>query len=122
VDNLSGLDSKASVGYWLNWLRMRRAWEWARYTLSVYLFIRRIRCSILILVALWLIDERPRPISFGGCCTPSVGKDEANCLPRTFIEYAVDLIELSIVKDSVECCMVSGLKDLFYHKYFVGRA
>ena len=74
VSSFSGLDSKASVRQRLNWVRMRRAWEWARYPLSVSLFILQMRCSILIWVALSLIDERPRPISLAGLCTPSVGQ------------------------------------------------
>ncbi len=39
VDSLRGLDSIASVGQWLNCVRMRCVWEWARYPRSESLFM-----------------------------------------------------------------------------------
>ena len=47
---------------------------WARYPLSMSLFIVRTRCSTPIWVALSLIERRPRPISLRGLCNPSVKK------------------------------------------------
>ncbi len=40
----------------------------------VSLFMTRVRCSILICVALSRMGGRPRPASFRGFCTPSEGK------------------------------------------------
>ncbi len=74
VGNLSALDYSASVGQWLNYNRRRWVWEWARYPLSVYLFMLLRRCSIPIWVALFHIDGSPRPISLVGLYTSSVGK------------------------------------------------
>ena len=74
VGSFSGLDSSASVGQWLNWVRSLCVWEYVRYPLSVSLFILFRRCSIPIWVALSLMDGSPRPISLVGLCTPSVGK------------------------------------------------
>jgi hypothetical protein len=42
--------------------------------LSVFLFMTRLRCSIHIYVALSRMGGRPRPASFWGLCTPSMGK------------------------------------------------
>ena len=42
--------------------------------LSVSLFMTRVRCSIPIYLALFRMGDRPRPASFRGLCTPSVGK------------------------------------------------
>ena len=61
VDNFSGLDSRVSVGQRLNCVRMRRAWELARYLRSVSLFILLIRRSISIYSAMFLTDGRPKP-------------------------------------------------------------
>ena len=66
VGSFSRLDSRASIGQWLNWVRMRCVWHRARNPLSVPLFIVLIRCSMPIRVALSLSDGSPRPISFGG--------------------------------------------------------
>ena len=74
VGSLSGLDSRASFGQWLNCDRRRWVWEYARYPLSVSLFMLLRRCSIPIWVALSLMEWNPRPISFVGLWTPSVGK------------------------------------------------
>ncbi len=54
--------------------RIRCVWEYARYPLSVSLFMLMRRCSIPIWVALSLMDGSPRPISFVGLWTPSVVK------------------------------------------------
>ena len=53
-----------------------RRYTWARAVdpFSVSLFIIRVRCSIPICVALSRIGDRPRPASFRGRCTLSVGK------------------------------------------------
>ncbi len=82
VSSLRGLDSIASVGHWLNFVRMRCVWEWARYPLFESLFMELTRCSIPIWVALSLTDERPMPISFSGRWTPSVGKFERRPVAR----------------------------------------
>ena len=74
VGSLSGLDSRASFGQWLNCDRRRCVWEYARYPLSVSLFMLLRRCSIPIWVALSRMEGSPRPISFVGLWTPSVGK------------------------------------------------
>jgi len=74
VGSLRGLESRASVGQWPNWVRSRRVCAWAMYPLSVSLFVVRTRCSIPIWVALFLIEGRPSPISLSGLCTPSMGK------------------------------------------------
>jgi hypothetical protein len=52
VGCLRGLDSSASCGQWLNYVRRRWTWAWAMNPLSVSLFITRVRCSIPICVAL----------------------------------------------------------------------
>ncbi len=41
-----GLDYITSVGQWLNCVRMRCAWEWARHPRSESLFMEFLRCSI----------------------------------------------------------------------------
>ena len=74
VGSLSGLDSIASHGQWLNCDRRRWACAWAVNPLSESLFMARVRCSIPICVALSLIGGRPMPASFSGFCTPSEGK------------------------------------------------
>ena len=74
VGSLSGLDSIASRGQWLNCDRRRWIWAWAVNPLSESLFITRVRCSIPICVALSRIGGRPRPDSFCGFCMPSEGK------------------------------------------------
>ena len=52
VWSLSGLDSSASRGQWLNRDRRRWTWAWAVNPLSVSLFMTHVRCSIPICVAL----------------------------------------------------------------------
>jgi hypothetical protein len=74
VGSLSGLDSKASVGQWLNCVRSLWVWEYVRYPLSVSLFMLVRRCSVPIWVALSLMEGSPRPISLVGRWTPYVGK------------------------------------------------
>ena len=74
VGSLRGLDSSASRDQCLNCDRSRWTWAWAVNPLSVALFMTRARCSILICVALSRMGVRPRPASFRGFCTPSVGK------------------------------------------------
>ena len=96
VGSLSGLDSKASVGQWLNCVRMRMVWECARNPRSVSLFIVLMRCSISICVALSLTDGMPRSISLGGLCIPSVGKSE-----RRHVACLRDLFSMPSI--SVSC-------------------
>ena len=48
VGILWGLDSIASVGQWLNCVRMRCVWAWARYPLSEYMFMA---------LMIWAIDS-----------------------------------------------------------------
>ena len=43
-------------------------------------------------------------------------------MSHCFIEYAVDLGELSIIEDSEVCCVVFGFEELLYHNRFVGMA
>jgi hypothetical protein len=74
VVGLRGLDSSASWGQWLNWGSRRWTWAWAVNPLSVFLFMTRVRCSVPICVALSRMGGRPRPASFWGFCTPSMGK------------------------------------------------
>ena len=74
VGSLSGFDSSASHGQWLNCDKRRWAWAWAVNPLSESLFMIRVRCSIPICVALSRMGGRPIPASFRGFCTPSEGK------------------------------------------------
>ena len=72
VGSLRGLDSRASVGQCPDWVRSRRICAWARYPLSVSLFMVRTRCSTPIWVTLYLIDGKPSPSYLRVLCTPSV--------------------------------------------------
>ena len=74
VWSLRGVDSNVSCGEWVYWDSRRWTWAWAVNPLSVFLFMILMRCSIPIYVALSRIGERPRPASFRGLCTHSVGK------------------------------------------------
>ena len=97
VGSLRGFDSSASCGQWLLCDSRRWAWAWAVNPLSVSLFMPRVRCSIPICVALYRIDERPRPASFRGVCTPSVEKVSRK--PRAC------LIALLRMPSMVESCL-----------------
>ena len=96
VGSLSGLDSSASHGQWLNCDRMRWACAWAVNPLSESLFMTRVRCSIPICAALSRMGGRPRPASFRDFCTPSEGK-----FGRRPIACLIDL--LSIPSMVVSC-------------------
>jgi len=71
---IRGLDSSASSSQRLYEDSSQWTWACAVNPLSVSLFMTRARCSITICVALSRIGERPRPVSFRGLCTFSVGK------------------------------------------------
>jgi len=64
VWSLSGLDSSASRGQWLNYDRGRWTWAWAVNPLLVSMFMTRVRCSIPICMALSRMGGRPRSASF----------------------------------------------------------
>ena len=72
--SLSGLDSSASRGEWLNCDGRWWTWAWAVNPLPVSLFMTRVRCSIPICVALSRMGGRQRPASFRIFGTPSDGK------------------------------------------------
>ena len=71
---MRGLDSNALWGQWSNWDRSRWTWALAANPVSSFLFIIRMRCSIPICVVLSRMGARPRPASFSGLYTSSVGK------------------------------------------------
>ncbi len=48
-----------------------------------------------------------------------VGEDTGG-LSKCFVEYAVDLGELSVIEDSEVCSVIFSLEELFNHEYFVG--
>jgi hypothetical protein len=63
VGSFRVLDYRASVGQCPYWVRRCSKCVWARYPLSMSLFIVRTRCSNPIWVALSLKDVNPRPSS-----------------------------------------------------------
>ncbi len=75
---------------------------------------------------MYLTEARPRPISFGGCCTPSVKKLDrmplVACLMALVSMPSISLGELLVGKDSEVFCVVFRFDELFCHECFVERA
>jgi hypothetical protein len=56
---------------------------------QVFAHMMRVRCSLSVWVAASRVGGRPRPVSFKGRCTPSVGK-----LGRRFIAFLMFLLSM----------------------------
>ena len=79
--------------------------------LSVALFITRARYLIPICVALSRMGERPRPASFKGLCTPSVGK-----MGRRHRACLIDLLRMSSMV--VSCLSLNTPRRVAWYFYF----
>ena len=113
VGSLRGVDSSASCGQWLNRVSRRWRWAWAPNLLSGSLFITRVRCSIPVCVALSRMGVKPKPASFRGLCTPSMGK-----LGRSRSTRACLIAVLRMPSMFVSCLSLNTPRYMAWYVYF----